>query len=353
MNKAEPLSLTILIIHPGSLGDVLLALPTIRALRAAFPTHEIGLVAGSDIGRLLLAGKEIHRLFPLDHRVLADLMAGPKHAAPALRSWLGRCALALGWLTDPDGELSSTLTELGAGHVILRSPFSVACQAVHQADRLLESVADYVPPGNYDWALELPPKLAAEGEAQMTALRSGASWPVIAIHPGSGAHYKCAEPTLFAHLVAWCQARGCVPIVVGGPADKEYTAAVAASCRRGPAMLLGRDLLTMAGVLSRAALFVGHDSGLTHLAATLHVPTLALFGPTSIRRWAPRGRHVTVLTGDACRCEGEAAVSSCRERPCLRVPLDRLTRACEPWLDRARHTRWVSTSGGPSPCHVR
>jgi ADP-heptose:LPS heptosyltransferase len=353
MNKAEPLSLTILILHPGSLGDVLLALPTIRALRAAFPTHEIGLVAASGVGGLLLAGKEIDRLFPLEHRVLADLMAGAAQAAPALRSWLGRCALALGWLADPDGVLRSTLIELGAGRVILRSPFSVLCRAVHQADRLLETVADLVAPGKYDGALNLPSALVAEGEARMAALRSGAPGPVVAIHPGSGARYKCAEPTLFAHLVEWCQARGCIPMVVGGPADEEAAAAVAAGCRTGPVILQGRDLLTMAGALANAALFVGHDSGLTHLAATLHVPTLALFGPTAISRWAPRGRHVTVLTGGACRCEGEAAVSSCRERPCLRVPLDRLTIACEPWVDQARHTRWASASGGPSPCHVQ
>ncbi len=353
MNKAEPLSLTILLLHPGSLGDVLLALPTIRALRAAFPAHEVGLVAASGVGSLLLAGKEIDRLFPLEHRVLTDLMAGAAHAAPALRSWLGRCPLALGWLADPDGRLRSTLIELGAGRVILRSPFSVLCTAAHQVDRLLEAAADLVTPGTYDWALDLPPALVAEGEAHLAAVRSGAPGPVVAIHPGSGARYKCAEPTLFAHLVEWCQARGCVPMVIGGPADEEAAAAVAAGCRTRPAILQGTDLLTMAGALANAALFVGHDSGLTHLAATLHVPTLALFGPTAISRWAPRGPHVTVLTGDACRCEGEAAVSSCRERPCLRVPLDRLTIACEPWVDRARHPRWAAASDGPSPCHVQ
>ncbi|MGH7166070.1 MAG: glycosyltransferase family 9 protein, partial [Nitrospiraceae bacterium] len=159
-------------------------------------------------------------------------------------------------------------------------------------------------------------------------------------------------PMLFAHLVDWCQARGCIPLVVSGPADEARAAAVASFCHTRPAILQGRDLLTVAGVLANAALFIGHDSGLTHLAATLHVPTVALFGPTAISRWAPRGRHVTVLTGDACRCEGEAAVSSCRERPCLRVPLDRLMSACEPWVEPPRLTRWASASGGPSPCHV-
>ena len=353
MTKADPSSVTILILHPGSLGDVLLALPTIRALRAAFPTHQIGLIAGSGVGSLLVAGGEIDRLFPLEHRGLADLMAGAAHATPELRSWLSRCALALGWVADPDDELRSTLSELGAGRVILRSPLSGALRAVHQADRLLETVGDLVPLGTYDWSLELPPKLAAEGAARIAMLRSGARGPVVAIHPGSGSRYKCAEPALLGDLVEWCRTRGALPLVVGGPADEQHVAAVASSCRSRPIILAGEDLVTMAGILSHAALFVGHDSGLTHVTAALHVPTLALFGPTAISRWAPRGRHVTVLTGDACRCEGAAAVSSCRERPCLRVPFDRLTNACERWLQPLWHTPWAAASDDPSPCHVQ
>lgn len=344
--------MTILILHPGSLGDVLLALPAIRALRAAFPTHQIGLIAGSGVGSLLLAGGEIDQLFPLERCGLADLMAGAAHATPVLRACLSRCALALGWLADPDGVLGSALTELGAERVILRSPFSGTFRAVHQADRLLETVGDLVPPGSYDRPLTVPGTLVEAAASQVTTLRSGAPGPLVAIHPGSGSRFKCAEPALLGHLVEWCRTHAALPIVVGGPADDEPVAAVASFCRSSPIILTGNDLVTTAGVLSCAAVFVGHDSGLTHLAATLHVSTLALFGPTASARWAPRGRHVTVLTGEACRCEGEAAFRSCRERPCLRVPLDRLTNACERWLHPLQHTQGPAALGPPSPCHV-
>jgi ADP-heptose:LPS heptosyltransferase len=73
----------------------------------------------------------------------------------------------------------------------------------------------------------------------------------------------------------------------------------------------------LAGVLAHARLFVGHDSGVTHLAAALHVPTVALFGPTDPVQWAPRGPHVFVVRGNLCTCRGSEQIRHCLERPCL------------------------------------
>jgi ADP-heptose:LPS heptosyltransferase len=93
-------------------------------------------------------------------------------------------------------------------------------------------------------------------------------------------------------------------------------------------------LLSVAGVTAHASLFVGHDSGLTHLAARLHVPTLALFGPTDPRRWAPRGPHVTVLAGTACRCEGWDEIRACREKSCLQISAETILGTCERMLQQ-------------------
>jgi len=53
--------------------------------------------------------------------------------------------------------------------------------------------------------------------------------------------------------------------------------------------------VVLAGVLQRCSAFIGNDAGVTHLAAALGVPTLAIFGPTEPARWAPLGRHVRVV----------------------------------------------------------
>jgi ADP-heptose:LPS heptosyltransferase len=90
----------------------------------------------------------------------------------------------------------------------------------------------------------------------------------------------------------------------------------------------------VAGILAHIDLFVGHDSGLTHLAAALHLSTVALFGPTDPRRWAPRGPQVTVLTGDGCRCQGWDAIEACLDKPCLQIPAEKLIQACKEELRR-------------------
>ncbi|MER3484977.1 MAG: hypothetical protein C4345_02345, partial [Chloroflexota bacterium] len=57
----------------------------------------------------------------------------------------------------------------------------------------------------------------------------------------------------------------------------------------------GLALRQLAAVLSCCDVYVGNDSGVTHLAAALDVPVVALFGPTDPRMWAPRGSYVSVL----------------------------------------------------------
>jgi ADP-heptose:LPS heptosyltransferase len=66
-------------------------------------------------------------------------------------------------------------------------------------------------------------------------------------------------------------------------------------------------------------LFIGHDSGITHLSALLGVPTVVLFGPTYPQRWAPTGPHVSILKGPPCACSDWQAIRCCEEKPCLDI----------------------------------
>ena len=78
-----------------------------------------------------------------------------------------------------------------------------------------------------------------------------------------------------------------------GPADVTPVAPLAR--RPGAVVARGLGLRTLGAVLARAGLFIGHDSGVSHLAAAWHAPTLALFGPTDPALWAPVGPRVRVL----------------------------------------------------------
>ncbi len=346
----ESMPRTIFVVHPGALGDVLLALPAIRALRTSFPTHQLGLVAGAEVSSLLRACGEVARAFSLEAGALTGLLAGLPWVGPTVREWLGRCDLAVCWLADPEGRLSSTLQGLGVGRVLVRSLASSESEGMHQEDRFLETARDVAPVERVEERLHLPDVVIAKGRARLAAVELFMHHPLAAIHPSSGSRHKCVAPAVLAAVVTHFQANDIVPVLVGGPADDRVVADVADACASRPVVLHHEDLLTMAGVLAHADLFVGHDSGLTHLAAALHLPMVALFGPTDRRRWAPLGSHVTVLTGEPCRCHGWTAVQACHEKPCLQIPAEALIMVCERLLRQPRAVFQNPTEATRSPC---
>ncbi|MGH7230695.1 MAG: glycosyltransferase family 9 protein [Nitrospiraceae bacterium] len=322
---------TIVIIHPGTLGDILLSLAAIRQIRHAFPVCDLALLAQGDVSRLLFVCGEVQAVFPIEARAFS-LLVGALPLEPDLDFWLRRCDLAVAWMRDPEERLRSTLLEAGAKQVIVQSPMSSARVAVHQEDRFMETI-ETVGHGVQDrQRLALPSSLMASAKVELEAIAGIDGHPLALFHPGSGSLHKCGAPEVFAAAIAYCQTRGLVPVVVEGPADGGAVARVIEMCTRKPRVLQHESLLSIAGVLAQATMFIGNDSGLSHLAARLHVPMITVFGPTDPRRWAPRGPEVTVLTGEACRCEGWEAVRSCLQKPCLRVPVDRLLAACEQTL---------------------
>src|SRR5262249_33676450 len=99
------------------------------------------------------------------------------------------------------------------------------------------------------------------------------------------------------------------------------------------------DIMTAAGVLAHTDLFVGQDSGITHLAGLMGVRTIALFGPTDPDRWAPRGGHVTILQGSPCLCQLWGEVRRCGGEPCLEISRNDLLALCLAHLTEAAVAR--------------
>lgn len=317
---------TLLVVHPGAIGDVLLARQALQALRDANPDHALGLIVREDVGALLQACREADRCFPLEGRALSGLLGGVESTPPGLSQWLRACDLALCWMDDPGG-LHATLAAFGVAHRVIQSPW-VEMAAIHQADRLLRTLDWIVQPRTSGSPLVLPDGLKEQGRASLQA-HGLAEHRFVMVHPGSGSPHKCIAPGILASVMDGLRSRGIAVALAVGPADEAVTRDVIDRCSSDLVSIRGQALDRMAGLLAHAALFIGHDSGLTHLAAALAVPTLALFGPTDARRWAPRGSNVAVLSGPPCRCDGWEAVRACADKPCLRISPDRILSACD------------------------
>ena len=120
-------------------------------------------------------------------------------------------------------------------------------------------------------------------------------------------------------------------MLLQGPADAAAVDAVRSRVRGRPPVVLRDDPPSrLKGVLARCGLFLGNDGGVTHLAALMGVPTVAVFGPSDPVRWAPRGPRVQVVRSPApCSpCTAEA-LQECADRVCLsRVETPEVLEAC-------------------------
>jgi ADP-heptose:LPS heptosyltransferase len=99
--------------------------------------------------------------------------------------------------------------------------------------------------------------------------------------------------------------RGAAAIVLAGPGKEERAMAAPLLAALPDAIdLAGKlSLPEVAACLSRAALFVGNDSGLMHLAAAAGAPTLGLFGPTNAAEYGPAGRQAMAVVGQTARMD--------------------------------------------------
>ena len=140
--------------------------------------------------------------------------------------------------------------------------------------------------------------------------------PRLVIHPGSGGRHKLWPVEKFSELASRAAEAGAgSAAIILGPAGLGLAGYFGSSRVIETGEL---RLVEVARILRACDLYLGNDSGITHLAAALGLPTVALFGPTDPRVWAPRGGRVTVLREEMlCAPCDHGNGTSCRHSQCL------------------------------------
>jgi hypothetical protein len=156
-----------------------------------------------------------------------------------------------------------------------------------------------------------------------------------AVHPGSGSIYKNWPLERFLETAKQLENRLQLrPLFLLGPVEEERTPLSIQSIRAaGFPLIENLPLSVLAAVLSHCRGYIGNDSGISHLAAALGIPTLVLFGPTDPLLWAPQGKKVTVLspTLSCAPCSPEN-MASCLQKQCLEsIPVFRVVEAVAVW----------------------
>jgi ADP-heptose:LPS heptosyltransferase len=253
--------------------------------------------------------------------------------AEALQQYLGSFELILSYATPPQHAFAYNLARWAQGQVIHFDARPRPDIRSHMSENLQQPLRGLGLHPTAD-----PPHLMLTVEDRHAAARCWAEHDlggqcVVAIHPGSGSPAKNWPAERFAEVVRHLhRSLGVRVLLVQGPADAHVVSDVEQALGEEDCTVLGGlPVASLAAVLSRCQAYLGNDSGISHLAAAVGAPTVAIFGPTDPEVWAPRGSCVRVLSGKVhcAPCSWEQS-RSCGRRLCLQaVTTDEVTEALD------------------------
>jgi heptosyltransferase-2 len=291
----------ILVIRGGALGDFLLTLPAIRLLREGLPDTEVEILGYRQFVSLAEGRFYATTTRSIEYGPLAGFFSRHSDLSSELVDYFQSFALVISYLFDPDAIFAGNLARAGVKD-LLAGPGKIQphSHAVAQLAAPLAALALYL---ENDHLRVFP---TAEDETKAAQwLNNLPVFPKLAMHPGSGGKRKNWPLARWVEFMEdWlARHRGGGLLVVGGEADAAALGSLATHFAARPevAFLENQPLPHVAAVLSRVGKFVGHDSGITHLAAAAGCRGVALFGPTDPGVWAPPNPEIRVL-----RAPGEA-----------------------------------------------
>lgn len=282
----------ILVVRGGAIGDFIMTLPAIGALRGQWPEAHIEILGYPHIASLGVAREYANAARSIEARPVAAFFVPNGILDPAWMDYFAGFNLVVSYLYDPDRIFADNVRRCGVKQVIEASPKPSDLPAARHYCKPLESLAIYV---------EAPVPRVYPTDAQRSVatafFRDFGRERVVAVHPGSGSATKNWPVEKFVAVCRWLVDEMAVQLlVIHGEADDATVLEL--SNRLAPhavRLARGLKLVDLAAVLERCALFLGNDSGISHLAASVNTPTVAMFGPASTPIWEPVGGQARVV----------------------------------------------------------
>ncbi len=315
---------SLLAIHQGALGDFVLALPALETLRKAFPESQLVMMGYPRILELVEKRFYADDTVSVDQKGMASFFVGEGSLDPALSQFFKAFDLVVVFGRDGEGPIIRNLRRACEGRVLHVRSFPAREEKVHLTDHLLKQFTRYgfsASGSNPRLYLKDADREWARGFWKSKRVTPEERSKVVILHPGSGSKKKVWPVDRFLDLAHRLQDNlGSRILIVLGPAEgPEVQKAFEGMGPTAPILANGFTPLQLASVMEGCRSFVGNDSGITHLAAALGLPTVAIFGPTDQRVWSPRGEKTFVVSsGVHCSpCPQERFVV-CKDFECLR-----------------------------------
>ena len=319
---------SMLVIHQGALGDFILVLPSLETLRKAFPQAKLVIMGYPRILELVEQRFYAEGILSIDQKGMASFFVKGGLLDQTLSQFFSTFDLLVVFGKDGEGAMIGNLKRVCQGQILHIHPFPPWEERIHVTDHLLRQFAQHgfspsdlhprlhLKKSDRDWGRDF-----WRGKGLTMEERSR----MVILHPGSGSRKKVWPLDRFLDLFRYLQKRlRSRMVIILGPAEgskvhKTFEEMEREMGANAPILLKGLSLLQLASVMEGCRLFVGNDSGVSHMSAALGIPTMVIFGPTDPRVWSPRGEKVRVVRKETpCSPCSQESFLQCEYLECLK-----------------------------------
>jgi heptosyltransferase-1 len=348
--------LQILIVKLSAIGDVVHALPALAALRRSMPDARIAwAVEQGGAAKLLRGCALLDELIELDLRGWRKSMMNLE-TQTAIRKAMARLRNARFDLSlDFQGLLKSAMIarlariprRIGFAREALREPASAFMLtervAVDDDDHVIKKNLKLVEHLGCDVSgdYEFPITLSGDDERFAEERIELFGGRLAILNPGGGWPTKLWGAECFGAIAdrLW-EAYAMRSVVTYGPGEEDLARSVTAHSRANAATAIDATLKQLFALARGAKLFIGGDTGPTHIAAAARTPIVAIFGPTSSRRNGPFAPDDVVVERFDLDCRTDCYRRSCDHISCMKIPVEDLWRGIEKRLQAALRREW-------------
>ncbi len=276
----------ILVIRGGAIGDFILTLPVFAALRARFPETHLEVLGYPNVTAIAASAKLVDGRASIESRALARFFARNAELDEQFSAYFAQFSHIFSYLYDPDGFFEQNVKKCSAAQFIKGTHRPEENSKVHATEVLLRPLETLA-------IFDADPQARLQMAPPAIPLASGG----IALHPGSGSEKKNWPIEAWIEFaVLLHEATKESFLIVGGEAEGGKLDRIAGALNSERVQVLrGKPLVEVAQQLGQCRAFVGHDSGISHLAAAVGLPGLVLWGNTNPDVWRPRSAKINLL----------------------------------------------------------
>jgi heptosyltransferase III len=278
----------ILIIRGGAIGDFVLTLPVFQALRDNYPEARVDVLGYPKIATLAKIGGLVNDTKAIEAQAVAGFFAHKGTLDKEWEAYFASFEIIISFLYDPDEIFKTNVGRCSKAQFIQGPHRPSETTETHATDVFLKPLEQLA-----IFEADNIPRLTLTDKESPTPFPSSC----LAIHPGSGSKSKNWPIAQWIELIKiLLDQTDWHFLIVGGEAEKDEIEKLQSTCHPDRIRFeVSRPLDELAPILARCEGFVGHDSGISHLAAALGLPGLVIWGPSKESIWRPRSEGVIVI----------------------------------------------------------